>query len=130
MLKRLTALFAILVLLLPGSLAAVAFSGSDGCMGKGVSAGCCCAPSAESNIPGPRMQRSCCCKFEAPLSLPSVPDQERVESNVGFEVGFVAFAETMSLLPASVQLVRAPRCLAQLRGPPTDLFLKYSRFLC
>jgi hypothetical protein len=130
MLKRLTALFAILVLLLPGSLAAVAFSGSGGCAGNRAAPSCCCAPARESNVPGPHMQRTCCCKFDAPLSLPSVPDQERVESGVDFEVSLLAPTEAASLLPVSVPLMRAPRFMAQLRGPPTDLFLKYSRFLC
>jgi hypothetical protein len=130
MLKRLTALFAILVLLLPGSLAAVVFDSTEVCMGKGVTAGCCCEPAAETTVPGPIFKRGCCCTFDAPVSLPSTPDPERSESQVDFDINFACAQEISSIQPVLAQLVVSPRPMPRLRAPPTALFLKYSRFLC
>jgi hypothetical protein len=130
MLKRLTALFAILVLLLPGSLAAVALDSTEVCLGAGLTPGCCCRPHGTSRLPGPHLQRGCCCSFDAPTPMPDTPDQERAETGTDVDPNPAVAVASISFQPVHVAEAAPPRFAVHLRAPPAALFLKYSRFLC
>lgn len=135
MLKRLTALFAILVLLLPSSLAAVVLSQAQPCMDQGTSAsccsGCCCTHSElDQEEQAPVLQRECCCEFQAPVT----PQEEPVQARCGTEqeLGVIAYflhREGLAFLNSGYPTATPSLLKAPPRAPPQPLFLYFERFL-
>jgi hypothetical protein len=135
MLKRLTALFAILVLLLPSSLAAVVLSQAQPCMSQDTSSsccsGCCCSHSEQDqDEQGPLLESECCCEFQAPSAPQEQPAQARysAEQNLGI-AAYLPYDKGFTLLDhgypsAPPALVKAPP-----RAPPQPLFLYFQSFL-
>lgn len=131
MLTRITALFAILTLLLPSSLAAMAWSQPEFCLSQGNMPNCCCTHDQDAtDQQGPSLSRGCCCEFEAPQSLPETPEPSRL-ANSGIDLDWLTACPQEQLLPSysPAPLQTELREQGPPRAPPRPLFLVFQSFL-
>jgi|FLOH01.1.fsa_nt_gi hypothetical protein len=133
MLKRLSALFAIVVLLLPSSLAAAVFSSIPLCSGQSAHCCCtqCCCTHDDAAAPqGPALSRGCCCALKAPQVPSEPPSPTRILSDSTSEALLYACSEA-SLFTFEVNAPAAlpMRPKAPPRAPPQPLFLIFQSFL-
>jgi hypothetical protein len=130
MLKRLTVLFAIVVLLLPSGLAAVMWSNPEYCMGPGTMPDCCCTHDQDPAEQGPTLSRECCCEFEAPQPLPDDPEPAWLVEGGG-DLDWLLTCPQEQPLPfcADTPLSCELRIQGPPRAPPRPLFLRFQSFL-
>ncbi|PCJ55718.1 MAG: hypothetical protein COA70_01170 [Planctomycetota bacterium] len=130
--RTLPALIAIVLLLLPSSLGAIA-AVRDSCAKMAAMAEMLCCCEHETSSPsdsGPSLSRSCCCEFDAPAT--PIPSQEspRVQSEEKSESSFLECPFLMPLpwhqgtAPASDPVLLGPP-----RAPPRPLYLSFQSFL-
>jgi len=128
MLKRLSALFAIVALLFPSSLAAAVFSSIPVCSGQ--SAHCCCTHDDAAAAQGPSLSRGCCCALEAPQVPSEPPSPTRILSDSTSEGLLYACSEaSIFTFEVSAPTVLPMRAKAPPRAPPQPLFLSFQSFL-
>ena len=130
MLKRLTALFAIVVLLLPSSLAAVVWSNPEFCVGPGSMPNCCCTHDEDAADQGQSLSPECCCEFEAPQPLPDDPEPARLaEIDVDLDWLLTNLQEQLLPFDSDAPFTCELRIQGPPRAPPRPLFLRFQSFL-
>lgn len=121
--------FAILLLLLPGSLQAVSAWAGPLCGTSQDEPHCCCSHAPEPAADTEGWQRPCCCAVDLPPAQEERPAPVRSSCDTGPEIPAAAFCFHEAILsghnPSPTLTLRRP----PLRAPPTGLLHLFQRLL-